>query len=223
MEEIQAEKTNQPVSPQAPPVVKKKKSNLPTIVIPACRQAGWLIAILLIGAGGVCAGVQIGKRQMAGGSLKRPVPTPILQPTEIPVTLDETANWKTYRDEELGFEIKYPAEYEIDKGSKDGIVYLCKPLEYEGTCVRVLKERLNINDFKKKLKEGYHTDVAERTMIIGGQEAFVFLPVNALGMGNSDVDHIYVIQPNRGINLNLVLDYSDPTHLKILSTFKFTK
>ena len=31
-----------------------------------------------------------------------------------PPTPDETADWKTYRNEEFGFEIKYPAEYALE-------------------------------------------------------------------------------------------------------------
>ena len=97
-----------------------KKNNLLTIVIPACRQAGCLIAILLVGIGGVYAGIQIGKKQVMikpSPVIPTIIPTQVLEPTTIPTqvpettnipTLDETANWKTYTNTRHGFEFKYP-------------------------------------------------------------------------------------------------------------------
>src|SRR3989344_8088179 len=37
-----------------------------------------------------------------------------ISPTQSPLT-DETANWKTYRNEELGFEVKYPPSYSVNE------------------------------------------------------------------------------------------------------------
>jgi len=123
-EEIAPVVENQPpeISVQPP-----KKNNLLTIVIPACRQAGCLIAILLVGIGGVYAGIQIGKKQVMmkpSPVIPTIIPTQVLEPTTIPTqvpettnipTLDETANWKTYRNEEYVFEFKYPKQYLIEQ------------------------------------------------------------------------------------------------------------
>ena len=44
---------------------------------------------------------------------------------------DETANWKTYRNEELGFEFRYPPEYAIGVSTEPGAVYIALPPELE--------------------------------------------------------------------------------------------
>lgn len=64
-----------------------------------------LIAIFF-GAGLVFAGIEIGKKQIFPTSVSNTnaTPKPIVSPS------DETANWKTYTNEEYEFEIKYPSE-----------------------------------------------------------------------------------------------------------------
>ncbi|HLB32125.1 MAG: hypothetical protein A2128_01045 [Candidatus Liptonbacteria bacterium GWC1_60_9] len=42
-------------------------------------------------------------------------------------TKDETANWKTYRNEEFGFEFRYPPEYAIGVTTEPGAVSLGLP------------------------------------------------------------------------------------------------
>ena len=46
---------------------------------------------------------------------------PVISPT--PLTSIDTSNWKTYRNEEYGFEVKYPEEWFV-KGEKNGISLL---------------------------------------------------------------------------------------------------
>src|SRR3989344_2806560 len=40
---------------------------------------------------------------------------------------DETADWKTYRNEEFGFEFHYPSEYAIGVSTEPGTVILALP------------------------------------------------------------------------------------------------
>lgn len=85
--------TDQPNIQPIPEIVPAKKFN-PLLI------SALLTAILLIGLGGVYAGIMIGRKQSV-------VPTSTVEPTVAPV-VDETTNWKTYRNEKLGFEFKYP-------------------------------------------------------------------------------------------------------------------
>jgi hypothetical protein len=48
--------------------------------------------------------------------------------TEKPKIEEETANWKIYRNEEYGFEIKYPEVWEVKEYSKRDISFLAPPL-----------------------------------------------------------------------------------------------
>ncbi len=103
----QTQEITQPIEPiQQVPVESKKKSNLPAIVI-------LLVVILLVGVGGVYAGMQISKKQTP--VVMPTAPPPEVRPTEtLPTPIsDETASWKTYKNEEDGFEFKYPSNLKV--------------------------------------------------------------------------------------------------------------
>jgi len=97
--------TNQP---QEVPVQLPKKNNLPKIIL-------FVILGLVIVAGAVYAGMQMGKKQISPTIIAEPtsIPTVIPQITEITPTSDETANWKTYRNTEVGYQISYPPDWEL--------------------------------------------------------------------------------------------------------------
>ncbi|PIS34624.1 MAG: hypothetical protein COT37_01695 [Parcubacteria group bacterium CG08_land_8_20_14_0_20_43_9] len=44
--------------------------------------------------------------------------TPTPSPSPTPITVDETANWQTYSNEDYKFEMKYPENWKTDKCSK---------------------------------------------------------------------------------------------------------
>ena len=107
-----------PVAPSYIPVA-QKPSNLPIIILSI------LLVIALAGIAYLYTQIQSLKNQA-------PTPTPVAQVTPSPVvsplptasseTLvkeDPTASWKTYTNQALGFEIKYPPTAKIDKEMND--------------------------------------------------------------------------------------------------------
>lgn len=79
-------------------------------------------------------------------SVKKELP---YQPPEIK-KVDETANWKTYKSEEYGFEFKYPGEYDnypeckinkVDKGIEIGNTFLIEVLDSGGLSLLSYVER----------------------------------------------------------------------------------
>lgn len=63
----------------------------------------FIVVILAIIAGGIMF--------TAIGSIKCPYWWPSQQ--QVPLTKDETAGWQTYRNEKMGFEIKYPKDFTV--------------------------------------------------------------------------------------------------------------
>ncbi len=160
--------------------------------------------------------------------------------------IDTDSDWQTYRNEEFGFEIKYPRNWKaIENGENGGVLFFDNPFyanEYklsegpefedkyrdyafisigrysEGTrtAAGTITKDTEIKDFVYKL---YRKDrfVSEET-IIGGQKAYMFgyMPI------------VYLKQKNDIVTISM---WSGPEHTdhkklaatfrQILSTFKF--
>jgi hypothetical protein len=101
-EQISENQTNQQVLEQTSVVtVEKKKSNVLKVLI-------LIVVFLLVGIGGVYAGMQISKKQTQIPLTPQTTEAPIISPTLVP---DETANWKTYRNDKYRFEFKFPDDW----------------------------------------------------------------------------------------------------------------
>jgi hypothetical protein len=86
----------------------------------------------------------------------------ILIPEKIQEILeDETANWKIYKNEEYGFEIKYPEDWEIYQGPmapKPVIAF--EGVKYAGLFKIEIVEAPEEKELKDYLKEDYSKDLA---------------------------------------------------------------
>lgn len=140
----------------------------------------------------------------------------------------DTLNWKIYRNEEFGFELKHPESYKIDKKEKSVRIYHpsmdkapLKPLEggeiYIGKITRTLEEY--INDYEKFDPPFFKVTNLEK-IDFKGVSSFRFITDNAEGIDSTE----YYI-PYNGTNYHIVFPnriFSKEIE-EILKSFKFIK
>ncbi len=173
------------------------------------KQRGFSAIIVAVIAGLIVAGIVAGyqyiwlPRQQELSPQKLPLAEEKVTSTPqtpTPIPKDETADWKTYKNEEYGFEVKYPKDWEVVEDSS--ILFFDNPLyakEYkllegpgfsykykdyawidigrypEGvrTSAGTVTKDTKIKDFVYKLYSKDHFVSVEETAI-GDQEAFIF-------------------------------------------------
>ncbi|HOX30008.1 MAG TPA: hypothetical protein P5080_01645 [Candidatus Paceibacterota bacterium] len=89
---------------------------------------------------------------------------------------DKTADWQTYRNEEYGFELKYPKEWAIAKNSEE-IVSIGDQASNSGFHIEALpnKGKLPFDQwYKQEVSSGNNTGYESKKVIINGSEAEVF-------------------------------------------------
>lgn len=80
------------------------------------HETGQVLIFLLVGI--LIIAVVGGAYYLGRSTSPKPSSNPVVisqtsQPTPDPSSSDETANWKTYRNENFGFEVKYPSEWMV--------------------------------------------------------------------------------------------------------------
>ena len=152
-----------------------------------------------------------------------------------PPPKDETADWKIYKNEEYGYEIKYPTNYLLSDGSKNHSIILISPWEFIepmfqgkiGLSITILETTpfLNIESWKKKSSGNFWA--SEEELIINGKKALLVKGYN--GDGN---DRVVIFDSNKtyeiGCRYNYLISREESpnkeflkTFDQIISTFKF--
>jgi hypothetical protein len=147
---------------------------------------------------------------------------------QLPVHKDQTANWKTYTNDQYGFEFKYKANiYAEDSPTTSGLMtsgpnaplislYNINDLAISKKClcgeiarlqvrVRDNTNKFSLTEYAKKNYPGNTFNLS--TTKVGGSDAIEF----------GEMDHYVLVQKD---NLFIVINGHDNN---ILSTFKFTK
>ncbi|MBI4050438.1 MAG: hypothetical protein HY396_00460 [Candidatus Doudnabacteria bacterium] len=76
--------------------------------------------------------------------------TPAPSPTPSPAPQDETAGWKTYRNDEYGFEIKYPGKGEVGDGFKNA--YWIKFRIADNTSIDIFTDK-SVNEWEAEIEQ----------------------------------------------------------------------
>jgi hypothetical protein len=124
---------------------------------------------------------------------------------------DPTADWKVYKDEKLGFEIKYPGSYAVDRsGDIFGVVKTDNNdlgLWFYGN-----SSTSEISNWWKEEKKKYGANFQEERLLINGLD--VLKATTEEGLGESH----YIVKVNNGIVDILSIGGED--NEEIISTIK---
>lgn len=157
---------------------------------------------------------------------QKPTPTPVAQQTNQPT--NKTAGWQTYKNEQYGFEFKYPKEWNIVDTTK-GAGYAAfeislypnydikEPFEEAPPLLQIFQSRETLDEYFRK------TDSSNKQpYILSGLSGYIISnpilsgPIYAFSKnGKAFVINIYLKESN---NLNVGIKEA----MEILSTFKFT-
>lgn len=229
MEEVRETSTSPVQSVLENPVEPRKKFSLKIIIL--------LIVILLV-AGGVYAGMQIGRKQTASNEIVTDTEItniPVSKPTVVP-TIDETANWKTYRNEKYGFEMKYPDNWIVNIAD-DSIRFQTFPEPSPGyggfpggkndiqisLSVKANSEGLDLEKFFAKQSLGRIVK-SKQSIVLGNISGIIATYDEEVGAGMSEVYSVannFLIEGIVFCGSNDVKEKAISIFDQILSTFKF--
>ncbi|MDP3741617.1 MAG: PsbP-related protein [bacterium] len=168
--------------------------------------------------------------------------TPAPSPTPSPASQDETAGWKTYRNEEYGFEVKYPSDWETRKCTtilSSGDIQVpkneCQGFgPYEGMVDEVVDVTIvngSLSDAKQisLVKSGQQTSIQKEEQAEINGNIWTKITIRNDISGSIAISHIKTVQSATyaiGLGAYFGTPVDDTGNLEIyndiLSTFKFT-
>lgn len=143
------------------------------------------------------------------------------------IIMDETKDWKTYKNEEYGFEIKYPQDWKIQSREKTFSFY--NPVEWSEKYNQAIypvnisfysnPDRITGQEwYEKKVSDGIFTKIIENIMVGG---------VAALKISESGgMDNNFAVYVGNNTSIFSISTRQDSKYIdifeKIIYTFKFT-
>jgi hypothetical protein len=164
----------------------------------------------------------------------------------IPRFSGETADWKTYANNDYGFEFKYPQTWQLNSDVSSGAIHLyvdfakfSSLIDNKETCINGICSRKSPTEDQRIINQASVGDEIEtnsglpgKVVSIGGVKGFRYLGYNpqakAYNTGvvvfNSQVDRIELSMPIAATNeTQAENDKLNKDFNQIISTFKFTK
>ena len=176
-----------------------------------------LAVIIFVGVGTII----IGGGWLIGnyGKVSEPVKLSQKQSVEIveEEIKDETADWKTYRNEEYGFEIKYPNNYKV--GPRKNLIEL-EPDDYNKYCLITIGQH---SSFKNVLFTDWHQKnmAGNQDLLIKEENKNQMLKtVEADGI-QTLTNYTYFTNEKTAVYLSCNKDKDNSIYDQILSTFRF--
>lgn len=158
-----------------------------------------------------------------------PTPTPL--PTAVPVATDQTSTWQTYRNDQYGFEFKYPQNLSYSEDNNGGNMgwWTISFKDNKNKNLFMLTDRGGVNMDYKTWFDRYYSDPAfnknftqdVKLHTIGSNTFYAF---NEPGMLDGDFSYGVTDSKNKTFFIYCERDLieKNPTFTQILSTFKFT-
>jgi len=181
---------------------------------------------------------------------RKPAPSPSPTSTNqfesnTPSSIDETANWKTYENQKVGFSIKYPPRYEsptLPSGMGDSPTIYATGQEDTNTIIfgttstdsfsltffpfngslKELRQQRQISFPPYTWEETDNISAITNEITVGGQKAeLVTARHKNVSYNTQTYRAIFFINKNHGFVLNPSPDHDEKEINLILSTFKF--
>lgn len=135
----------------------------------------------------------------------------------------DISNWKTYSNEEYGFEFKYPEDFKVYDDYPDKSAVFIGTSETnrspnEGVSMKIIDKEITVAIDEAKNRDEITNVLEEKKDFLNGIEFNKLVLTSAIGYNDA---HYFFVKS--GKNYEIILDNDNEIQNQILSTFKFTK